>query len=367
MKAAVIFCALALFLFLPTESYASGELADLYDTFPNEVTDQFPSELGDELKRDDGTSALSLLDASFFLPFLGETLSRALSDSAKTLLALEGAVLLCSLLSSLSKDNSGIAKTMSFSSSLCLCTSCIAVIKPLCDTCLETVNVISGIIKTSLPIMTSIALASGQVNASFANATFLNAVLALTEEVGKEILSPIIAVSLAFTAVSSLSRGSSIDLSNMVSSIKKIFIFFASLFSFVLCLTLAFQTVIAKGSDSVLLRSIKFASGSSVPIVGSALSEAAGSYLSGLSLIKSSAGGLIAAAIALVTLPMLIKLFAVKICLTFVAFTCDLLGVNGSSVRDFEAINDMLIAILVTSSMIFVISMGIFASSLPSI
>ena len=115
------------------------------------------------------------------------------------------------------------------------------------------------------------------------------------------------------------------------------------------------------------MRSIKFASGNSVPIVGASLSEAAGAYLSGISLIKGSAGTLIAAAIVLAALPMLLKLFAVKLCLTFVAFVSDILGVNGTIVRDFASITDMLIAMLVTSSLIFVITMGLFASVLPNV
>ncbi len=367
MKAAALICAVIMLFFLPTSVYADGELKDIYDSLPNGVGELLPEDFESEIEKEDGTSAVGLLDASFFMTFLGKTLSIALSDTAPMMLTLTVTVLLCALLSSLSKEGGSVGKAMGFASSVSLCGSCISIIKPLSEQCLGTVDVISGIIKTSLPIMTSISLAAGQTNLSYANATFLNAVLALTEEIGRQVLSPLLAVSVAFTAVSALSRGSGIDLSHMVSSVKKTFIFFISLLSTVLCITMAFQTVIAKSSDTILLRSIKFASGSSIPIVGAALSEAAGAYLSGLSLIKGSAGALIAAAIALASLPMLLKLFAVKLCLIFAAFISDILGVNGALVRDFTSICDMLIAMLVTSSLIFVISMGLFASVLPSI
>lgn len=367
MKAAAFLCAFILLFSLPTPVYADGEIKDIYDELPNDVNELFPDDFEDEIEKDGGTSAVKLLDVSFFTSFLGRSLSLALSDSAPILLTLTVTVLLCSLLSSFSKAGSSVGKAMGFASSVALCSSCISVVKPLCDACLGTVNVISGIIKTSLPIMTSISLMAGQISTSGANATFLGAVIALTEEIGRQVLTPVIAVSIAFSAVSALSRGTGIDLTHMVSSVKKVFVFFISLLATVLCFTMAFQTVIAKGSDTILLRSIKFASGSTVPIVGAALSEAAGTYLAGLSLIKSSAGVLVAAAIALASLPMLLKLFAVKLCLTFVAFVSDMLGVNGAAVRDFASICDMLIAMLVTSSLIFVISMGIFASVLPSV
>ena len=367
MRVAAIFL-IVIFLFMtPMPIYAEGELKDIYDSLPNGVGELLPEDFGDKVEKENGTSAVKLLDVPFFFSFLGRSLSVALSDTAPLVLSLTAAVLICALLSSLSNENLTVGRVMSFASSVCLCSSCISVIKPLTDQCLGTIKVISGIIKTSLPIMTAVSLSSGQVNAAAANATFLNATLALTEEIGKSVLSPLIAVSLGFTAVSALSQGSGIDLTRMVASVKKVFIFLISLLSSVLCITMAFQTVIAKGSDTILLRSIKFASGTSIPIVGSALSEAAGTYLSGLSLIKSSAGALIAAVIALATLPMLLKLFAVKICLTFVAFISDILGVKGAVVRDFTYVCDMLIAMLVTSSLIFVISMGLFASVLPSV
>ncbi len=367
MKAAAILCSVIMLFSLPISVYADGKIKDIYDGLPNGVEELLPEDFENEVEKNDGTSAVKLLDAPFFLSILGKSLSFALSDTAPILLTLTVTVLLCALLSSLSKESTSVGKALSFASSVSLCGSCISIIKPLSEQCIGVINVLSGIIKTSLPILTSISLAGGQVNVSGANAAFLSAVLALTEEVSRRVLTPVLAVSVAFTAVSALSRGTGIDLSHMVTSVKKIFVFFISLLSTVLCITLAFQTVIAKGADTILLRSVKFASGSSIPIVGAALSEAAGTYLSGISLIKSSAGTLIAAAIALSTLPMLLKLFAVKLCLTFVAFVSDILGVNGATVRDFASVTDMLIAMLVTGSLIFVISMGVFASVLPSI
>ncbi len=367
MKAAAFFCAIILLFSLPTSVHADGEIRDIYEGLPNGMDGLLPEDFEDEMEKDDGVDAVKLLDVSFFTSFLGKSLSIALSDAAPMLLTLSVTVLICALLSSLGKEGGSVGRAMGFASSVSLCGSCISIIKPLSEQCLSTLDVISGIIKTSLPVMTAISLSMGQVNASTTNAAFLNAVLVLTEETGRQVLSPIIAVSIAFTAVSALSRGTGINLSHMVASVKKAFIFFITLLSTVLCFTMAFQTVIAKSSDTILLRSIKFASGSSIPIVGAALSEAAGAYLSGLSLIKGSAGALIAAAIALATVPMLLKLFAVKLCLTFVAFISDILGVNGAVVRDFASVCDMLIAMLVMSSLIFVISMGLFASVLPNI
>ncbi len=368
MKASVIIiCSLLIALSLPTIAYADGELGEIYDGLPSQLDGLFPEDFGESIKKD-GTSAVKDLDASFILSFLGKALSVALHDTAPILLSLSATVMLSALLSSLSKNSSrSVGKALNFASGVSLCGACIAIIKPLSDQCFNTLNAISGIIKVSLPVMTAVSYAAGQVSSTTVNATFLNAFLMLTEEMGRNILSPLLTVSIAFSTVSTISRASDIDLTHIVGSIKKTFIFFISLLSSVLCLTMSFQTVIAKGSDTVLLRSIRFASGSAIPIVGASLSEAAGTYLSGLSLIKSSAGTLVAAAIALSALPMILKLFAVKLSLTFVAFVADILGIKGDCIRDFASIIDMMTAMIVTSSLIFVISMGIFASVVPSV
>ncbi len=369
MKAALsaLFAVLMIFLF-PITAHGEGELKDIYDELPKELEELFPDGFDEEIEKDGGTDAVKKLDGAFVLSFIGKAMSGALSDVAPTVANLTAVVLLSALLMSLSKNGgTTVGKAMSFASGIALGGACISVIKPIAEQCTDTVNAVSGIIKSSLPIMTMICQASGQVSSSAVNSAFLSAFLALTEEVSRSVLSPLLALCIAFTLVSSLSRASDIDLSHMVGSVKKVFVFFISLVSTVLCVTMAFQSVIAKGSDTVLLRSIKFASGNTVPIVGAALSEAAGTYLSSLSLIKSSAGALVAAAVALAVLPMILKLFALKLCLTFVAFVSDILGVNGGTVRDFASMIDMMTAMLVISSMIFVITMGLFASAMPSI
>ena len=367
MRTAIFLLTFILIFSLPTSAYAEGELKDIYKGLPSDINELMPESFDDELEKDSGTSAIKLFSVPFFVSFFTKSLNLALSDSAPMLLNLTVTVLLSALLSSFSKDGGSVGKAMTFASGAALCFSCISVIKPLYEDCIATVEVISGIIKVSLPIMTSISLSGGQVASSEANSAFLSAVLALTEEIGRQVLTPVIAVSIALATVSTFMRNSGMDLSHVVSSVKKIFVFFISALSTVLCCIMAFQTVIAKGSDTILLRSIKFASGNSIPIVGASLSEAMGTYISGISLIKSSAGTLIAAAIAISALPMILKLFAAKLSLSFVGFISDTLGLNGSIIRDFVSICDMLIAVATTSSVIFVISMGLFASVLPSV
>lgn len=368
MKTARIIIVVIFLLFaVPLSTYAEGGLKDIYNGLPKDVSDSLPKDFDEKITEGDGSDAVKAIDAPFVLSFISKAVAFAASDALPSIVTLAVIVLLSALLSSLSSQSDGtVGKAMSFASSVSVISACIGVILPLWEQTSDAMKAICGIVKTSLPVMTAISASSGQISSGAVNATWLNALLALIEELSVSVLSPIFTVCLSFFVISALTKDNGTDLSGVAVSVKKLFIFFITLISAVLCAIMTFQSVIAKGSDTVLLRSIRFASTSTIPVVGGALSEAAGTYLSGLSVIKSSAGALVAASIALSALPLLLKLFAVKIGLSLVAFTGEVLGVKGNTVRGFTSLIDLMIALLILCSAVFVIAAGVFASVLPS-
>lgn len=368
MKTAkVLITVILLLFFVPLTAYAEDGLKDIYDGLPEDVCDSLPKDFEEKISEGDGSDAVKSIDSPFILSFISKCVSGAAGDALPSVVTLTVMIILSALISSVGKENDGtVGKALSFASSLSVTAACIGVILPLWEQTLDALKALSGIVKTSLPIMTAISASSGQLSSGAVNATWLNAVLALIEELSVNVLSPLFTVCLSFFIISALTDGNGTSLSGVAVSIKKLFTFFITLISAILCAVMTFQSIIAKGSDTVLLRSIRFASSSAVPIVGGALSEAAGTYLSGLSVIKSSAGALVAASIALSALPLLLKLFAVKIGLSIVAFSGEILGVKADTVRSFTSLIDLMIALLILCSAVFVIAAGVFASVLPS-
>ncbi len=369
MKRLIPLFVLALLILLPTRVRGSDDpLSEIYSSLPETIADSMPDGLGEEISEGNGAAALSSLDGDFFLGFITEGLGKAMSEAAPLIASLLFTVIVSSLISSCGKGGSeSVGRALSFASGVAVSFAGIGIIKPLADEFLGMVNTFGGIMKVSLPVMTAICCSSGQLSSASVNATFLSGLLTLTEELGKGVLSPLISVLIAFAVVNSVSSTVGIDLSQTAGGIRKLFIFFISLIGTVLTVTLAFQSVIAKSADGILLRSIKFASGSSIPIVGAALSEAAGAYLGSLSLIKGSAGTLIAAAIALSALPVILKLFAVRLGLLFTALVSDMLGAKGNCIRDLSSVIDLMIALSALISTVFVIAAALFASVIPSV
>lgn len=101
-------------------------------------------------------------------------------------------------------------------------------------------------------------------------------------------------------------------MSGVSGELKKALTFLLAAAGTVFTTVMAHQTALAKSADSVALRSLKFASGNMIPVIGGALGEAADGYLAGVSLIRSASGTLAAAAVISYVLPALLKIAVLR-------------------------------------------------------
>lgn len=358
-------CILLLLSAMSMTVFADDTIRDYYSSLPNEIKNSFPNEFGDKLESDEA-SAVAMLDAEYILSFVSDTIKTALSDSASNIGVLLCIVIISSVMLTFS-DGITYKPMLAVSSFAVLC-CLVDILKPMVEQVINQLEGTGNVMKLSLPVMTAVSGVSGQPSSAAVNALWLNTALTLTQQLTQSILSPLISVCIALVIASSISRfNGNNSLSGTVGTVKKTFAFLITLIAAVFTTIMSFQNVIAKGSDTVLLRSIKFASGSAIPIIGGALSEAAGAYLSGIALIKSSLGTICAVCIAISALPIIIKLFSLKIALCFSAFLCDILGgAVGTDIREFTSILDLLISVSVLCSVTFIIAVGTFTAVLPS-
>ena len=359
-----VICILLLFCSLQMTVFAEDPVKDLYSSLPDGITDEFPKDFGENISSD-GASAVSRLDARYIFSFVSKTIKASLSDLAQSVGMLIFIVIVSSIMLSFSD---GIPyKPMLAVSSFAVIGCLIEIVKPLCDQVGKQLDGTGAIMKLSLPVMTALCGTSGQPSSAAVNAVWLNTALALTEQLAESILSPLISVCIVLIVSSSISRlNGNNSLNGTVNAVKKTFVFSITAICTIFTAIMSFQNVIAKGNDTVLLRSVKLVSGSAIPVIGGALSEAAGSYLSSVSLLKSSLGMLCAVCIIVSTLPLIIRLFALKIALLFSAFISDVLGgAVSNEIKEFISVLDLLISISVLCSVIFIVAVGVFASTLP--
>lgn len=202
---------------------------------------------------------------------------------------------------------------------------------------------------------------TGNIVGGSSSVTVLMLVLQIIRVVNDKILMPLILVCFGVSVVSGF--GFNFGLNEFGRVVKRAVTVLCALSGAVVCAVLVYQSVISRSADNAALRSVRFASASFVPIVGSALSESAATVISALSAVRSAAGigGVIAVLAAVI--PSVVTVVFCKLCMYASSFICRTLGVEKTAgfFDDCSHILSMLLSVDITVSLIFIVACSIFS------
>ena len=355
----------ALILLLPLRTGAEG-VSDMYGALPDGVRDSLPDRLENDIS-ENGESAVASLGAEYIASLTASALKAAFAYSVKPLAAVIGVLLLSALLNSAGATAAG-GEAVALSSAVSVTVTLFGAITPLFKLTSDTLSGIGLIMKGILPVMTGIYAMSGNITAASVNSTWLMLLLTFLETLTESLLMPLLCTCTGFIAVTTLSRFTGApDMSGVSGELKKALTFLLAAAGTVFTTVMAHQTALAKSADSVALRSLKFASGNMIPVIGGALGEAADGYLAGVSLIRSASGTLAAAAVISYVLPALLKIAVLRAGLSAVAAGAEIMGrgKEAAVVREAGEVLGIAVALICTASVLSVIAVGVFAGSLP--
>lgn len=355
----------ALILLLPLRTGAEG-VSDMYGALPEGVKDSLPDRLENDIS-ENGESAVASLGAEYIASLAASALKAAFAYSVKPLAAVIGVLLLSALLNSAGAAAAG-GEAVALSSAVSVTVTLFGAITPLFKLTSDTLSGIGLIMKGILPVMTGIYAMSGNITAASVNSTWLMLLLTFLETLTESLLMPLLCTCTGFIAVTTLSRFTGApDMSGVSGELKKALTFLLAAAGTVFTTVMAHQTALAKSADSVALRSLKFASGNMIPVIGGALGEAADGYLAGVSLIRSASGTLAAAAVISYVLPALLKIAVLRAGLSAVAAGAEIMGrgKEAAVVREAGEVLGIAVALICTASVLSVIAVGVFAGSLP--
>lgn len=355
----------ALILLLPLRAGAEG-VSDMYGALPDGVRDSLPDRLENDIS-ENGESAVASLGAEYIASLAASALKAAFAYSVKPLAAVIGVLLLSALLNSAGAAAAG-GEAVALSSAVSVTVTLFGAITPLFKLTSDTLSGIGLIMKGILPVMTGIYAMSGNITAASVNSTWLMLLLTFLETLTESLLMPLLCTCTGFIAVTTLSRFTGApDMSGVSGELKKALTFLLAAAGTVFTTVMAHQTALAKSADSVALRSLKFASGNMIPVIGGALGEAADGYLAGVSLIRSASGTLAAAAVISYVLPALLKLAVLRAGLSAVAAGAEIMGrgKEAAVVREAGEVLGIAVSLICTASVLSVIAVGVFAGSLP--
>lgn len=355
----------ALILLLPLRAGAEG-VSDMYGALPDGVRDSLPDRLENDIS-ENGESAVASLGAEYIASLAASALKAAFAYSVKPLAAVIGVLLLSAFLNSAGATAAG-GEAVALSSAVSVTVTLFGAITPLFKLTSDTLSGIGLIMKGILPVMTGIYAMSGNITAASVNSTWLMLLLTFLETLTESLLMPLLCTCTGFIAVTTLSRFTGApDMSGVSGELKKALTFLLAAAGTVFTTVMAHQTALAKSADSVALRSLKFASGNMIPVIGGALGEAADGYLAGVSLIRSASGTLAAAAVISYVLPALLKIAVLRAGLSAVAAVAEIMGrgKEAAVVREAGEVLGIAVALICTASVLSVIAVGVFAGSLP--
>ncbi len=170
---------------------------------------------------------------------------------------------------------------------------------------------INSFMVSVIPAVCALMLAGGQVTGSLVFGTVLSGAVTLLEALCTSLVLPMLSALLCVNTGAKICGGEM--LGGFARLIKGTMRSVLSFCAVGMGCVLAFQSVIAKSTDTAAVKGVKFVLGNAVPVVGGALADAAGTLTSSLGLLKSTIGIVSAAVICLLFALPIIKLLLWKL------------------------------------------------------
>lgn len=256
----------------------------------------------------------------------------------------------------------GIDVAVHFGVSVIMCSLLIGHINSALDIAVSYTEELSVFIKGLLPFIGSVSLVSGEVSTSVVTQALILSAVTFLQNVLIDIALPISKVILAFSVVGYVSKVPLGALSEFLTGFttKLVTLSFG-----ILCAVIYFQNTVSTVTDSLALRSVKLAAGSFIPIVGGFVSEASGTLISGVRLVKSTFGVFAICVLIYMTAIPLVNFGIRKLALKLINVIARLVSADKEAKVTGELIGvyNILSAIMTASSCFFIFAISVFIKS----
>ncbi len=340
----------------------SFDLDSLISTLPEEIVEALP-EGADELS-DSPEKIVELFGSQYIIDLSAGLLKSALSSAIKTFAFVAAITLISAMLSSVgnafSPSGSGM-QVWSLAGSLCIGCCAYTMIWSLLESVMTFSENISAFMRSLALAIGGVYLSAGEVGSAGVHNVWIFSAVALTEEICGKILLPVMQISFSATLASSAMSG--VNISRLVQMIRNVFVSMLVFFMTVISVILAFQTVVAHSSDSLAMRSVRYAISHSVPVIGGLVSDSARTLATGFSLMKNSIGFIGIAVIIVISLYPLVSLVASKLSLQLASSFSSMISENKSTLFLDESVKmiNFLIAVVILIDVAFIFCVSVFA------
>lgn len=345
---------------------ASASAEDILNAFPEELADALPEGLTDMLSGGEEISAdkIGSLGAGYFFGLLRSALRDAAKDFAARFAPAFAALIITAVISACCKSLSGAVSTaLRFVCALCTGMAFYGAVKGIWTHISEAVSRVTLFMSAILPSMTALCASSGSVSTAAAGNAGFSILLTLLERLCSDVLLPLLNVCFALSLTNSLSEASPCKTNGAAALVRNIFTLASGAVMLVFCLSLKYQTKIAASADGALLRSVKFAAGSFLPLVGGSISEAAASVLGSIERIKTASGTAAAVTVVAAFVPVTVETAVCRIAMGVISAAAGLLGCEREAAlsTDLGSLLSLGIGVLISCAAMLLINLAVIS------
>ena len=249
--------------------------------------------------------------------------------------------------------------------SLCATLSMVLVIFSILQTRFSELTAYFAVMKdlgaAMLPLMGALYAMGGNVSAAVANQGVMSAFLSLLETGLGATVIPVAGICLALGLLDAVSG--KLNLRPLGGLIKRTYTLTFSFLMLMLCGVLGIQTTLAKGGDTLALRTMRFAAGSFLPVVGGSVSEALRTVTGSVQYLRGvvGVGGILVILYAF--LPVFLSVLLNRVTFLLCGAAAKLLGCDGEEkiLSELASVYGYFMAVIASLFVLMIFSLTIFA------
>ena len=340
---------------------AEGEAEGILDEF----IDSIPDEIKDELPKNDSVKEFSSYDFEFYAEEVVNAVKGAIKPAIKTVSVLLGTVILSSVFSVFAGTVAGdsMKGVFSFCSTLCVALSIYNALETVFSTVSVLLKALSETMVAILPVMEVMYIRGGNLTTAAVTSTGINLMIGFTESLFAKVIEPAVYSVFVMSLVSSVTKNGGIAF--MVKTLRGILTAVILIIMTLMSFVLSMQTSAGASADTFAVKTIKFAIGNYVPIIGGTVAESFSLLSGSLGVIKQSCGIIAIAVLIIAFLPPFCTILLNRIAVGLSGAAAGALGCERESVllEECKGICTMLMSICAGAVVMYIIALGVFCKT----
>lgn len=344
------------------EENGFGAIREFRESLPPEVTALLPDGFFGEDPETVASAVQNAADVPKILAYIRDFLGVSLRQALPLLAAVSGVLVLSAVLRAVgATSGAGTGRAFSFCSvtvlTLLLLRQSLSGVSRL-RAWFEMLCTLAG---SMLPMMGTLYALGGNVGAAAANHTVMSVFLSVAQMLCTRAVLPVAGICLLLAVCDALTgRAALKPLGNLI---KRTFTLGFSFLMLLLSFLLGLQTTLAAGSDTLALRTVRFAAGSFLPVVGGSVSEAMKTVAGSISYLRTLAGSGGILVLFLFFLPTFLTVLTTRIVFLLCGALAELLEAKseGRVLSELASVYGFFLAVIAAVFTMAVFALTIFA------